>query len=251
MSDPTQLYLDLLKKSLMNLLYAEPDRIVMANGKPTPLHLARQDGSEWPLNGPMHSMIGMKRLNNIQHCLQDVLQNNIPGDVIETGVWQGGASIFMQAVLKVHKATSRRLWVADSFNWIPPPNPEKYPQDAASDLHTYRYLAVPLEKVQQNFLRYDLLDMNVRFLKGLFEETLPTAPIDQLALIRLDGDLYQSTMEGLMYLYPKLSSGGYILIDDYGAIPNCKQAVDDYRAQHQITAPIIQVDWTGVYWQKP
>jgi len=94
-----------------------------------------------------------------------------------------------------------------------------------------------------------LLDDQVVFLKGWFKDTLPRAPFDTLAVMRLDGDLYGSTMESLENLYPKLTRGGFCVIDDY-AMPGCKSAVDDYRATQAIASKIIEIDWTGRYWQK-
>ncbi len=106
-----------------------------------------------------------------------------------------------------------------------------------------------MEQVQSNFRAYDLLDDQVVFLKGWFKDTLPTAPIEKLAILRLDGDMYESTMDGLNNLYDKLSPGGFCIVDDYG-LPGCKLAIDDYRKEHGITDVMIQVDWTGWYWRK-
>jgi O-methyltransferase len=156
----------------------------------------------------------------------------------------------MRAVLKAYGVTDRCVWVADSFEGLPPPNAGKYPQDADSCLHESRELAVSLEQVKANFDRYDLLDDQVRFLKGWFCDTLPTAPIKRLAVLRLDGDMYQSTMDALTNLYPKVSQGGYVIVDDYGCIPACRQAVNDYRSTSGITEEIRDIDWTGIFWQK-
>ncbi len=106
------------------------------------------------------------------------------------------------------------------------------------------------EEVRANFERYGLLDEQVRFLKGFFQDTLADAPIEQLAVVRLDGDMYESTIVALDALYPKLSVGGYLIVDDWGAVPGCRQAVEDYRRDHGITEPIVEIDWTGVYWQR-
>jgi len=103
--------------------------------------------------------------------------------------------------------------------------------------------------VQGNFKRYGFLDDRVRFLKGWFKDTLHTAPISRLALVRLDGDMYESTIQALDALYPKLSPGGYLIIDDYG-LPGCRAAVDDYRATHGIKEEVRIVDWTGAYWRR-
>ncbi len=195
-------------------------------------------------------MIGMKRLDNIQFCVNDVIQKKIPGDLIETGVWRGGATIFMRAILKAHNISDRSVWVADSFEGLPMPNADEYPLDAGDKHHKFSELAISVEQVQLNFEKYGLLDQQVKFLKGWFRDTLPKAPIEKLAVLRLDGDMYESTMDALNALYPKLSIGGYLIIDDYGAVPGCKKAIHDYREKHQILDGIITIDWTGAFWKK-
>ncbi|RPH80243.1 MAG: hypothetical protein EHM80_05790, partial [Nitrospiraceae bacterium] len=84
---------------------------------------------------------------------------------------------------------------------------------------------------------------------GWFRDTLPTAPISQLAVLRLDGDLYESTMDALNALYPKVSPGGFVVVDDYG-LPTCRAAIDDFRRARGIIDPIHRIDWTGVFWQR-
>jgi O-methyltransferase len=112
-------------------------------------------------------------------------------------------------------------------------------------------LAISIEAVKANFERYGLLDDQVRFLKGWFKDTLPTAPFTNFAVIRLDGDMYESTMEALVALYPKLVRGGYAILDDYGLADGlCKHAVTDYRREHAIADEIVDIDGQGAYWQK-
>ncbi|MGE5947053.1 MAG: TylF/MycF/NovP-related O-methyltransferase, partial [Betaproteobacteria bacterium] len=158
--------------------------------------------------------------------------------------------IFMRGVLKARGVTDRVVWVADSFAGLPPPDVERYPQDAGQDFSHRKELAIPLEEVQENFRRYGLLDEQVRFLKGWFRDTLPSAPVTRLAVLRLDGDLYESTIDALTHLYPRLEKGGYAIIDDYGSVEACKQATDDYRAAHDIEEPIIAIDSSGAMWRK-
>jgi hypothetical protein len=196
-------------------------------------------------------MIGLKRLDNLQFCIEDVLAREVPGDLIETGAWRGGATIFMRAVLKAYSVQDRQVWVADSFEGLPPPNPVKYPRDADSPpFHEFKELAVPVERVKSNFERYGLFDEKVKFLCGWFRDTLPRAPIERLAVVRLDGDMYESTMDGLENLYPKLSIGGFLIVDDYGVVAACREAVHDYRSAHGITEKIIPIDGAGVYWRR-
>lgn len=196
------------------------------------------------------TMIGIKRLNNIEYCLRDVVKNNVEGDIAELGVWRGGAAILMRALLKEMNIKDRIIWVADSFEGLPKPDDKNYPADKGDTHHKFGDLAVSLEEVKNNFKKYGLLNEQVKFLKGWFKNTLPTAPITKLALLRLDGDMYESTLNGLVNLYPKLSKGGYIIIDDWGAIPACKQAVEDYRKKNNIAEEIQEIDWTGVFWKK-
>jgi O-methyltransferase len=195
-------------------------------------------------------MIGLKRLANLRMCVESVLDEGVPGDLIETGVWRGGATIFMRAIMKTHGVTHRLVWVADSFAGLPQPDTARYPHDEGVTLHRFSQLAVPLECVQENFRRYGLLDAQVRFLRGWFRDTLPTAPIERLAVLRLDGDLYESTIQALDGLYAKLSVGGFVIIDDFGNVAACRQAVHDFRANHGITEPIQPIDWGGASWRR-
>lgn len=238
-------YLELMRKCLCNTIYGDDPIDPWSGG------VYREDvrklGRDWPSKA--HSMIGELRMLNIQILIEHILENEIPGDFIETGVWRGGACIFMRAILKAHGDTNRSVWVADFFEGLPPPQPE-YLADTGDKHHKYTQLAVSQEDVEANFRTYNLLDGQVKFLKGWFKDTLPEADIQKLALLRLDGDMYESTFTALTYLYPKLVSGGFVIVDDYGAVPGCRQAIEDYRHQYGITAMIHDIDGAGVYWQK-
>jgi hypothetical protein len=274
MSVSRELYLDLMKKTLSFYLWPEPPQpaevIYSRQSWSTRLFLntiskilvpfkiklmlsrkftdhQRKEGLVWP--GYADTMIGLKRLDNLQNCVETVIKDNIPGDLIETGVWRGGSCIFMKAILKSYEITNRKIFVADSFEGLPEPDESKYPADQGDKHHTLDFFVVSKEEVENNFKRYGLLDDQIIFLKGWFKDTLPTAPIDQLSILRLDGDMYESTIDALDALYPKLSKGGFCIVDDY-ALPNCKKAVDDYRTAHGITAPLETVDWTGRSWRK-
>jgi hypothetical protein len=194
-------------------------------------------------------MIGAKRMNNVRSECERVLKADVPGDFMETGVWRGGACIMMCAVLHAYRIADRRVIAADSFAGLPPPS-EGVAADAGADFHTYQDFAVPLAEVKATFARYGLLDDQVVFLEGLFKDTLPSAPVEKLALLRLDGDMYESTMDGLVNLYHKLSSGGTLIVDDYYLFEAHRQAVDEFRAAHGIADPIVQIDHFGGYWIK-
>ncbi len=268
MSAEARLYLDLMKKCLTNTIYGNAEYVkVSSNGfikriivqlfgsagitlvrTNTYSHQARESGLDWPPYA--HTMIGLRRLNNIQACVEEKLEGNVRGDLIETGVWRGGAAIFMRAILRAYSVVDRYVWAADSFEGLPAPNDVEYPADKGDLHHTVRQLAVSIDEVKENFKRYDLLDDQVRFLKGWFRDTLPHAEIKQLALIRLDGDMYESTMDALVSLYPKLSVGGYIIVDDWGSVDASRRAIEDYRLIHKIADEILPIDGIGVYWKR-
>jgi len=200
-----------------------------------------------------HTLLDPSGLSNVEYCVRNILNKDIPGDLIECGVWKGGTCIFMRGLLKALGDRERTIWVADSFQGLPDPDPDICPLDTISHeiLKVIGAFSVSLEAVRANFKAYDLLDKQVQFLPGWFCDTLATAPIEKLALIRLDADYYDSTVQALEALYPKLSAGGYIIIDDYGTYTlGARRAVDEYRARHEIQQPIVVVNESIVFWEK-
>ena len=202
-TDAASLYLDLLKRSLTGALAEDNDSILggVRTAGSTSLkrrlgnfagHLAsrvnveivykkpydpalREVGRDWPSRA--ESMIGLRRMENIEHCVQTVLDDDVPGDMIEAGVSRGGACIFMKANLMSRGDTSRVVWVADSFQGLPRPNTTLYPADTGDELHSRSGLSVGADQVRHNFERYGVLDDRVKFLVGWFKDTLPGAPI--------------------------------------------------------------------------
>ena len=248
---PTDLYLDLLSRSLTATMYeVEPDHDNV-NASRFVYEFTRHY-----IRGQAVTMLPRVRLENVRHCIETVVADNVPGDLIEAGVWRGGGAIFMRGCLQALGAADRRLWVADSFEGLPEPDPDREKEykffHGPSMQKQYDKLAASLEDVQANFQAYNLMSDEVRFLKGWFKDTLPSAPIDRLSVMRLDGDYYASTMDGLTALYPKLSTGGFAIIDDYGEDhwTDCRQAVDEYRSANGITANMTMVDKSCAFWRK-
>jgi hypothetical protein len=271
-----ELYLDLLKRCLLNLIYRDPairqpwdessDREYVPFDRDK-----RLAGADWPSEA--HTQIGMRRLDNLQEVVTQVLVAGTPGDLIETGVWRGGSTILMRGILKAHGSTDRTVWVADSFEGFPTSEAQgasarsfSSPEMAAvrgyfegaraasePALRTsldHMMRGASLEDVRERFDRYGLLDDQVQFLPGWFRDTLPSAPIERLAVLRLDGDLYDSTYDALDALYPRLSPGGYAIVDDYGWVEECRRAVGDYLDAHGIQVAVQRIDDEAVYWQK-
>ena len=288
-TDLSNLYLDLLKNSLLNLLYIENEAKLIwifqealakrkinfklfldrSNYEPVLdlLYQVKRSGNtivlkEFGLDGSpirrpdlrnitelSHTMIGETRMDNIRFCVESILSENIGGDFIETGIWRGGAVIFMRGLLKAYGVEDRIVWAADSFDGVPEPSCD---EDADLDIskNVLPVLAVTLEEVKGYFEKYGLLDEKVQFLEGWFKDTLTTNKIEKLAILRLDGDLYESTMDALNPLYNKVSSGGFIIVDDYESCPPCKAAITDFRETHGIREPLIKIDGHSVYWRK-
>jgi O-methyltransferase len=271
-SDLSALYLDLLERALTHTLYYPPDtreppehvkeafaeeflRLGVAHeflrlGEPKDARDAerREEGKDWPIYA--QTMVGLKRLRNVRDCVERALADGVPGDLIEAGCWRGGVAIMMRGILRAYGVQDRVVFAADSFAGLPAPDERRFPADAGDTGHTLEELAVDVDEVRDNFRRYDLLDDQVKLLEGWFTETLPTVRDRRWAVIRLDGDLYESTLDGLVNLYPGLSPGGYLIVDDYG-FDNCRAAVEHYRREHGITEEIQRVDWTGAFWRKP
>jgi O-methyltransferase len=238
------LYLDLLRQVLTRSLFIDdPEN-----------KIDRELGLTHPIakgGGPSvnaETMIGDTRLKNIQDLAVRTQVLKIPGDFMECGVWRGGAAIMMSAVARETHADIS-VWVADSFEGLPAPNADAYPADAGDLHHTMDFLAVSLDEVKRNFSRYGLLDERVNFLRGFFKDSLP-GPVEKLSLLRIDADMYEGVTQALEAMYPKVSEGGYVIIDDYFNLAATRQAVDDFFERHSLKIEPTAVDWCAVYWQK-
>ena len=242
-------YLGLLKLCLCDLAATTTVSVGSLPGGGVASRVLRDDqrrlrsvGMDWPLQGL--TMTGLQRLDDLQGCVESVVRDGVEGDLIEAGAWRGGASILMRATLDALGDSGRTVWVADSF--------QGFPVDEAGehiDLSTYHFLAVPLDEVRDSFARFGCAD-GVRFVAGFFEDTLPSLADRRWAIVRLDGDTYEATMTTLESLYPGLAPGGYLVIDDYGALEECRRAVEDFRTRHGIEEPIEEIDWTGARWRR-
>jgi hypothetical protein len=206
----------------------------------------RTAGRDWPSTA--ESMIGLFRMDNLHACVLDVLQEGVPGDLMEVGVWRGGAVIFMRAVLDAFGVRDRRVWAADSFEGLPPPD-AAVPADRGDEHWMFADLAVPLATVRNNLARYGLSEEGVIYVPGWFRDTLPSLNVERLAILRIDADMYDSTRIALRTLYPKVSERGYVILDDYSALQPCRLATDEFRQDMGIVDPLVTIDWTGAMWR--
>ncbi len=273
--DPETFYLELLKRALINTLYLEDEERIFylrrcIEGKEQfSYHALHNVVREFPdvhaefirsrrvgqfpyrkihNSGFGHSMIGTLRMDHLHECMEVVRQEDLSGDLMECGVWRGGACIFMQGYLRVYGLKDRRIIVADSFAGLPRPRGRDV-LDLSRE--TFPELAVCREDVEQNFRRYDLWDTNVVLVEGWFDHTLPTAPVDRIALLRLDADIYSSTMDSLKHLYDHVVPGGFVIVDDFANLSECQAAVTDFfQLRGQPVPAYKEVDWTAVSWRR-
>ncbi|CAF1514463.1 unnamed protein product, partial [Adineta steineri] len=241
-------YLDIVRDTVSGLSLRTQEHAVEPSLQKRigPLNISRRiKGTDWPLFGI--SMVGQSRLINVEWALRHVIATNVPGDFIECGVWRGGTSVFARAVLKALNIQDRHVWLADSFQGLPIAR-TKNDNDIWSKLE---YLKVSLEEVRTNFAAFNLLDDRVHFCKGFFVDSLPRCNISQIAVLRMDGDMYESTMDQLFNLYSKIQTGGVIIVDDYN-VPECYRAINHFRSWHNITEEIVLIpnDESGRFWIK-
>lgn len=248
-------YLDLLKLCLCDLVAGSTSSVartqdghVMSRELTGDQLRLRAAGMDWPLHGL--TMVGLRRLDDLQACVESVVADGIAGDLIEAGSWRGGAALLMRATLDTLGISERSVWVADSFQGFPQSDRDlREGYDLEADLAGFEFLAVPLEEVRQTFERFGF-ERGVNFVPGFFEETLPALAGHRWSVIRIDGDTYSSVRTALQSLYPGLATGGYLIVDDYISLDQCRQAVDDFRAEHGIAESIEEVDWNGVRWRR-
>lgn len=187
------------------------------------------------------TLIGPRLLDEFRYMIEQAHLNGVPGDVVETGVWRGGACIWAAAVLE-ELGSHQRVFCCDSFEGLPP---AVHPKETIS-FDDAESLRVSLEEVEANFARFGLLD-RVVFVKGWFKDTMPTLNIP-VSVLRLDGDMYESTDDVLRYMYSRVSPGGFVIVDDY-QLPSCRQAVDELRSRKRLRGKLPVR--AGVWWQKP
>jgi O-methyltransferase len=209
-----------------------------------------------------HTMLSFDRLATLWLQVRYLDRNQIPGALVECGTWRGGAVGMMGlAHLASSRQPVRRLHLFDSFEGLPQPQADKDGDyavefvggNASGALVTTGLLACSVDvpkKLLSERLRYP--ETLVLYHIGWFQETLPrdAASIAKIALLRLDGDWYESTRVCLEYLYPKVVKNGVIVIDDYGYWSGCRRAVDEFISSQPNPILLHHIDSMGRYWVK-
>jgi len=202
-------------------------------------------GRDWPAHGV--TMVGHARLHNVRHCLERVVAANVPGDFVELGVWRGGASIYARAVLNVLGQRERSVRLFDAFGRIPGYGPAT------------EFLAVTQQDVVSNFETYGL-EEGVHYHAGLFNDTLPRFYHEykdhyqaRIAVLRIDGNFYESYQDALYYMWEFVPVGGFVIFDDYVEgkhSPWLGHFWSEFKRAHGLREQLLAIDWTSSFFQK-
>ena len=202
------------------------------------------------------TMTSLERVMTLVRAVRHVSRYKIAGDIVECGVWRGGSMMAAALTLLAMGDQSRRLFLFDTFEGLPPPTERD--RDCSGVSAQRQYEVIPnwcyasLEEVRENLESTGYPMDRVHFIKGKVEETIPYASLGQLCILRLDTDWYESTRHELQHLYPLLVGNGFLIIDDYGHWQGARQAVDEFIAAHPDQPLYLHpIDYTGRVAVKP
>ena len=195
-----------------------------------------------------HTLLGRDRLDHLEKCIRTIFAEKIQGDFLQAGCWRGGSAIFLQGLQHALGKGCRKFWIADSFQGLPK-SEHAADQGFPMDKSVLPFLNVDRAQVESLFQRYDLWDENIEILEGWFEETLNCPPIQSLSLLHIDADLYSSTKCVLESCYQLVTEGGFVVIDDYGKLPPCKEAVDEFLAKQRLAPSLEAIGEHAVGWR--
>jgi O-methyltransferase len=205
-----------------------------------------------------YSLVERRFYEEVVQVFADIAAGGVAGDILAAGVWKGGSAVYLQA-LNRHFHLNKRLWLSDTFSGFVRDNIQH-----KKDLRALRLMEMfvgfeqpehslfpGVAEVKQLFHDCSLWDELVNIIPGPLEVTLRELDLGRLCFVHVDVDLYEPTKAALEIAYPKLEPGGYVVVDDYGVEQfNCKEAVDEFRAEHGITAPMRFMTSYAVCWKK-
>lgn len=202
-----------------------------------------------------YTMTSPERIVSLCEAVKYVQQNGIEGDIVECGVWKGGSMMAVADTLLGLNSTDRNLYLFDTFEGMPPPTENDVDIGGASaqilldnsdkekDVSVWCNAAIDIVKDALGSTGYP--DEKMHFIKGLVEETIPEFIPEKIAILRLDTDWYESTKHEMEHLFPRLSRGGVLIIDDYGHWQGARKAVDEYLENNKIRILLNRIDYTG------
>jgi hypothetical protein len=202
-----------------------------------------------------YTMTSPERVSALIESIHFIVQNRIPGSIVECGVWRGGSMMAAALALRNAGEACRELYLFDTFEGMPKPTKEDVDLKghAASNFFrklqtgpdTSNYCRASMEEVRQAMSSTGYDEGRFRLVKGRVEETIPQHAPDSIALLRLDTDWYESTKHELEHLFPRLSKHGILIVDDYGHWQGARRAVDEYFADNKIPILLSRADYTG------
>lgn len=207
-----------------------------------------------------YTMTSRERMYAMFQAVRHVVLADVPGDIVECGVWRGGSSMMAALTLLHHGERERRLWLYDTFAGMTEPTVDDIAVDGESAAAEWQrnqrgevneWCFSPLEEVRANLLSTGLDAGRLELVEGLVEETLPARRPEAISLLRLDTDWHDSTLHELEHLFPMLSPGGVLILDDYGHWQGARQAADRYLAEHGVTLLLNRIDYSGRLAVKP
>ena len=207
------------------------------------------------------TMTSPERVYALIKAVEHVVDHSIAGAIVECGVWRGGSVMAAALTLQRSRAGDRDLYLFDTFQGMPPPADVDVDLggNSGSDLlagdrkdrRSILWAYAPEEEVRTNLASVGYESSRLHFVKGKVEETVPSEAPEQIALLRLDTDWYESTAHLLRHLYPRLERGGVLIVDDYGHWRGARRAVDGYFADAATRPLLVRVDYTGRVAIKP
>lgn len=202
------------------------------------------------------TMTSIERMYGLFNAVRYVSQSNVAGDIVETGVWRGGSSMLIAETLRSMGDDTRTIWLYDTYEGMAEPTELDVAHDGQSAKKQFEitpdWCAASVEEVTANMAATGYPEERFRFVKGLVQDTIPNAGApDSIALLRLDTDWYESSKHELENLYPRLTSGGVLVLDDYGHWAGVRKSVDEYLSEHGVKAMLQRLDYAGRLLIKP
>ncbi len=193
-----------------------------------------------------YTAVFVPRLVALYKLSEEINRLSVPGDIVECGVYNGGSAAIMASLCE-KSPLSRSVWLFDSFEGLPKPTEKDGDEAPAYE----GWCHGDLSKVKKVFRKLCIPESRVHIVKGWFQDTFPKVEIPKIAILHIDADWYESVKLCLEKFYDSVQPGGYIVLDDYGDWEGCRIATDEFLKRRTLEVKLIQVDYTGFYFQKP
>jgi hypothetical protein len=247
-----------MRKLLLNLIEQFGYQVTKFDRKAAGPYADIQDKVFWEFYHACqpYTMTSVERMFALYQATNYVIDQKIPGDFVECGVWRGGSSLMVAQVLQHRGVKDRHLYLYDTFEGMSEPTVEDVDfrgqkadqmlEQTQDKKETSVWCLANLDDVKLTMSNSSFPATNIHYVEGKVEDTIPvTVPAGGIALLRLDTDWYTSTKHELIHLYPSLSSSGVLIIDDYGHWEGCRKAVDEYFTEHKQSIFLQRIDYTG------